>query len=208
MNKESGFLLFNYRFYKSLTVFYSWNEIKAKRMIKGGILRTFVLFLSALMLLSCSARENERIIEYTEVNSIEKKLQPYGLPLTVRFPVEDEVIGSYKIQVKNDLDGFIWHLKKGEGFQFLIEELGGDEQLFDDKINAMLSVDFFSSALEKRAPDFFVFHLNEGEENEFYYIMRKIKVNDIFFMISTLEEGVALEYFERMQQTILSVKEN
>lgn|GEM_PF-7027191 len=172
-------------------------------------MRSFFLVLVLIFIqLSCSDRENEKIIEYTDINSIEKDLRTYGLPLTVRFPIEDEVIGSYKIQVKNELDGFIWHLKKGEGFQFLIEELGGDEQLFDDNIDAMLSVDFFSSAVEKRTPDLFVFHLNKGEENEFYYITRKIKVNGIFFMISTLEEGVAPEYFERMLQTILSVKEN
>ncbi len=170
-------------------------------------LRYFILLI--LFLSSCHLfdRKNNNTLEFTLENSLEKDLHPYNLPLSVRFPIEDKQLGHFKIQVANELDGFVWHLKKGDNFQFVIEELGDDIQIYEDKVNKMLSLEFFESSIVKNEEDLLIIHINQSKDNEWYYITRKIEVKGIYFMISTLETGVQPNLYPKMLQTILSVRE-
>lgn len=164
-------------------------------------------FLLILFITSCQlfdGKNNDALV-FTSENSIEKDLHPYNLPLTVRFPLEDKQLGYFKIQVINELDGFVWYLKKGDNFQFVIEELGDDVQIYEDKIKKMLSLDFFASSVVKKEKDLLILHIHTSKDNEWYYITRKIEVKGIYFMISTLETGVHPNLYPKMLQTILSL---
>lgn len=161
-----------------------------------------LLFLTSCHLID---KQDNNSLSFTAENSIEKDLRPYNLPLSVRFPIEDEQLGYFKIQVVNELDGFVWYFKKGNSFQFVIEELGDDNQIYEEKVNKMLSLDFFASAVVKKEEDLLILHIRQSKENDWYYITRRIEVKGIYFMISTLETGVQKELYPKMLQTILSV---
>lgn len=165
-----------------------------------------LVIISLFLLVSCySSGDDNDNLQYTNLNSVEKDLRPYNLPFSIRFPIEDEVVGSFKIQVHNELDGFMWYLKKGDDFQFQIEELGDDVQLYEDKVNKLLSIDYFAKNVVINNPNYMVFRLNPKQENERYVILHKFEVDGINFMISTLEKGVKPIYYSRMLKTILSV---
>lgn len=165
-------------------------------------------FVLLFAFIACHSETNKEETFFSKNNSIQKSLHPYNLPLIVQFPIEDEVIGNYKIQVRNELDGFIWYFKKGEDFQFSIEELGEDEQLFEDKINRLKSIDYFANSIIRNEKNLVIFHLNKKQKNEIYLIFRKVQSKGIYFMISTLESGIKPTFYSRMLSTILSIKAN
>ncbi|HRO76068.1 MAG TPA: hypothetical protein PLP27_07990 [Crocinitomicaceae bacterium] len=164
----------------------------------------FILCSIALPSCSIFSSSSDTEIEFTVTNSIEKDLSPYNLPLKVRFPIEDSTLGNFKIQIASELDGFVWHLKKGENFQFTIEEIGDDSQIYDDKIKRLLLIDFFAKNLITHTDDMFITKLVDGKEPH-YYISRKITVDEISFMITTLESGVKSSLYPKMLNTIKSV---
>lgn len=166
----------------------------------------YYLILYSITLSSCSifsSSINDEI-ELTVTNSIEKDLSSYNLPLKVRFPIEDSLIGNFKIQIASELDGFVWYLKKGDDFQFVIEELGDDTQIYDDKIKRLLSIDFFAKNIVLHTDDMFVTKLS-NEKEPYYYIARKITVNEISYMITTPENGVKSSLYPKILSTIKSI---
>jgi hypothetical protein len=168
-------------------------------------MRTILFLLICLFsFFSCQNESEKQNHAYTLEDSILKDLRPYNLPLTVRFPVEDKFVGNYKIQISNELDGFVWYLKKGDNFQFKIEELGDDVQIYDDKISKLTSIDFFSKNIVEKQDNYIVFKLNPGKENESYLIIRKLETNGVCFVISTLERGIKPSLYPAMLKTILS----
>lgn len=166
----------------------------------------YYLIACSIALPSCSifSSSNNDEIEFTVTNSIERDLSPYNLPLKVRFPIEDSTIGNFKIQIASELDGFVWYLKKGDDFQFIIEELGDDTQIYDDKIKRLLSIDFFTNNVLLHTDDMFVTKLL-NEKEPYYYIARKITVDEISYMITTPESGVKSNLYFKMLSTIKSV---
>lgn len=159
-----------------------------------------------LFLASCNwlggAKEYEE--EYTVFNSIEKDLTAYHLPFSIRLPIEDASIGNFKTQVSNEMDGYVWHIKKGPDFQLVIEELGDDDRIYRDKVAKLSSIEFFAKNIVRQDKDLLVIRIDKENADDTYYITRVFKINEIYFMISTVEDGVKANLYSKMLQTIIS----
>jgi len=178
-------------------------------------MRTILLLFvfSSFAFVSCSSGARKKGIRIdspveilTAENSVEKDLTSYGLPLKLNFPNDDSELGTYKIQVQNELDGFIWYLKKGNDFQFQIEELGEDTSFYNDRIDALTDIPYFSDAELLKTKDYIVFHINAGANDEAYLIYRKIIAKKTVYMASTPVAGVKPKLYTKMLQTILSIR--
>lgn len=166
-----------------------------------------ILILSIYLNSSCENNQNGTNIVLNSTNSVQKDLSPYGLPLVFSVASNNNLLSNFKTQVFSEIDGFEWKVKKGEDFQFSIEEIGLDNQTFIDKKNAYLAIPYFSNQLIIDQDDLLIIGWNDDVENARFLIFRTIESKGIYYLIQTTEQGVGKSLYEDMKATIESVKE-
>lgn len=169
--------------------------------------RLILLLLLFFIEASCG-REEVNATSSSSFKTVVVDLSSEGLPLKMDFPVSDTVLGNYRIQVINEMDGYIWQIQKGPNFKFQIEDIGVDTHIFDNKIREILLTDFMKQSLISQSDSMFVFQLKNRYDSQMnsYFILKKVISEKGCFIVSTEEKGVPEKYYARMLESIRSME--
>lgn len=163
-----------------------------------------------LFLVTCTNRPQSSYWETERFPSIEYSMIAEGLPLMINFPISDDTLGDFKIQVSSQLDGFVWQIKKGNDFQFQIEDIGMDAHIFDDKVHEILQMDLVKNNLLLQNDSMLVYRRKNIKTSVSYCIFRKVEINNAsnksYYIAMTDITGVPAENYHKMLQTLSSIR--
>lgn len=172
-------------------------------------MRISVLLSLFMIFLFCGCHHDVELNQWEEADypSVLVDFSNSNLPLKANLPLSDDTLGDFKVQIVNEMDGFIWQVKKGNEFHFQIEDIGVDSHIFNAKIEEMLMTEYMSKALTYQSDSLFVFQYPSSTPKKYsYYIIRRLITNEAHFIISNLETGVDEKYYYKMLQTIRSFR--
>lgn len=183
----------------------------------------YSLFISCLVLNSCTEAD-----QYTDEQANDEilldfnkfSLKEFDIPATILLPDETSNIGaSTKIEVLHTEGDFIWDLKVGPNFEFVINDWGDDKEILNAEVKKLKDLEFYSVKFLKKTPNTLLYERTlkvDGKKNaskkvgvqhKTYHLFMTKVINNIIYVFETRDGGSTKEIVELQEKCVNSIKE-
>lgn len=182
----------------------------------------YSLFISCLTLTACTDSEeknDEQVIDEALLDFNEFSLKPYDIPATILLPDETSNIGaSTKTEVKHTEGDFMWDLKVGPNFEFVINDWGDDKEILNAEVKKLKDLEFYNVKFIKKTPKTLIYERTlkvdgkknaskkVGVEHKTYHLFMTKVINDIIYVFETRDAGSTKEIVDLQEKCVNSIK--